>query len=381
MVRLLPLIILLLSSYVINMKLDTVGCPPIPPRAGMDKQYGLAGPVSGAIGELVMVSGGANFEGNPPWKGGLKSYHDDIFLLSQKTDGSFSWSVSQTKLPFPLAYSACITMKDGFVSLGGENSGGLMKAVFRYSLKKGQVAIDKLPDLPEELSAAGATLVGNRIFVAGGLNKTGESCAFYALSLGGPEEWKRLPDLPAKLSHIVCVAQKDGKGESIYIIGGRNKTGELSTIFSSVYKFSLLEQKWTHEGDIRINNEILRTSAGTGIAFGRDKILLFSGDRGLLFNQTEKINLEIAAETDAAKKDILIKQKVDFLDTHPGFSNQILVYNVLSKSWSYLGEIPGKAPVTTVAFFWKAKIVIPSGEIRPGVRTDKVIIMEVKSEM
>ena len=78
------------------------------------------------------------------------------------------------------------------------------------------------------------------------------------------------------------------------------------------------------------------------------------------------------------KKDMLTKNKVDFLENHPGFSNQILVYNVLSKSWSYLAEIPGKAPVTTVAFPWKEKIVIPSGEIRPGVRTDRVIILEVK---
>jgi len=361
------------------MKVDYVSCPPIPPRAGMDKQFGLAGPVSGAIGELVMVAGGANFESTPPWKGGIKSYHDDIYLLTQKSDGSFSWSVSQIKLPFPMAYSACITMKDGFVSLGGENSGGPLKAVFRYSLKKGQVAIDKLPDLPEELSAAGTTLAGNRIFVAGGLNKTGESNAFYALSLAGPiEEWKRLPDLPVKLSHIVCAAQKDGNGESIYIIGGRNKTGDLSAIFSTVYKFSLSEQKWTLEGDIRINNEILRTSAGTGMACGRDKILLFSGDRGILFNRTEQLNLDIAREMDPVKKEILIKGKIEFLESHPGFSNQILVYNVLSKSWSYLAEIPGKAPVTTVAFPWKEKIVIPSGEIRPGVRTDRVIILEVK---
>ena len=373
------LIVLILAGKVSNMKVEYINCPPIPPRAGMDKQFGLAGPVSGADGSFVMVAGGANFEGNPPWKGGIKIYHDDIFLLSQKADGSLSWSMSETKLPFPLAYSACITLKDGFVSLGGENSGGPLKAAFRFTFNRGAVKIDRLPDLPEELSAAGATLAGNRIFVAGGLNKTGESRAFYALSLVAQNDgWKRLPDLPVKLSHIVCVMQNDGKGEAIYVIGGRNKTGELSTIFSSVYKFSLSDQKWTLEGDIRINNEVLRTSAGTGMAFGRDKILLFSGDRGILFNQSEKFNLDIAGETDAAKKDLLIKKKIEFLENHPGFSNQILTYNVLSKSWSCLGDIPGKAPVTTVAFSWKGKIVIPSGEIRPGVRTDRVVIFSVK---
>lgn len=128
MAKVLLLLLLLPTGYIPAMKLNYVSCPPIPPRAGMDKQFGLAGPVSGAIGELVMVAGGANFEDSPPWKGGIKSYHDNIFLLSQKTDGTLSWSMSQTKLLFPLAYSACITLKDGFVSLGGENSGGPLKA-------------------------------------------------------------------------------------------------------------------------------------------------------------------------------------------------------------------------------------------------------------
>ena len=379
MAKVLLLLLLLQTGIIPAMKLNYVTCPPIPPRAGMDKQFGLAGPVSGADGNFVMAAGGANFEGNPPWKAGVKSYHDDIFLLSEKPDGSLSWSVSQTKLPFPIAYSACITMKDGFFSLGGENAGSLLKAVFHFTFKDGKVKIERLADLPEELSAAGATSAGNRIFVAGGLNKTGESRAFYALSLAAPNDgWKKLPDLPVKLSHLVCVTQNDGKGEAIYIIGGRNKTGDLSTVYSSVYKFSLSDQRWTLEGDIRINDEILRTSAGTGFALGRDKILLFGGDRGILFNQIEKFTLDIAGETDVAKKDMLTKNKVEFLENHPGFSNQILVYNVISKSWSYLAEIPGKAPVTTVAFPWKEKIVIPSGEIRPGVRTDRVIILEVK---
>ena len=41
--------------------------------------------------------------------------------------------------------------------------------------------------------------------------------------------------------------------------------------------------------------------------------------------------------------------------------------------------MPCESPATTVAFEWKGKYIIPSGEIRPGVRTDKVIMLDMKN--
>ena len=74
----------------------------------------------------------------------------------------------------------------------------------------------------------------------------------------------------------------------------------------------------------------------------------------------------------------MMKRKDYFLTHHPGFSKQILAYNTRSGKWSEIGEIPVESPATTVAYPWKGKIVIPSGEIRPGVRTDKVLLVEIE---
>ncbi|MCL4483703.1 MAG: hypothetical protein M1445_14020 [Bacteroidetes bacterium] len=359
--------------------MDWINCPPIPPRSGMVTQFGLAGPLAGVDGNWLMVAGGANFENGMPWRGGAKTYHDDIYLLEEKSDGVLSWKVSEEKLPFPLAYPACITMNNGFISVGGENEKGPVKSVFRYTFAGGKVKIESLPELPHELSSAGATLVDGQVFVVGGLDKAGATAGFYSLSLSRPGEgWHKLPDVPVELSHAVVVAQDDGKGQAVYVIGGRNRTGDVTTFLSSVYKFSLTDHHWTKEGDVKPNGSLVKLSAGTGVAHGNDQIILFGGDRGFFFNQTERMNLEIDAETDPVKKDSLLKRKDYFLTHHPGFSNQILSYHTISKKWYEIGTIPGESPATTVVFQWRGKWVIPSGEIRPGVRTDKVIMVEIK---
>ncbi len=362
-----------------DIMMDWKSCPPIPPRNGMATQFGLAGPVSGASGNYILVAGGANFENGMPWRGGVKAYHDEIFLLEEKSDGSLSWKENQIKLPLPLAYPACVTLKDRFISIGGENDHGPLSKVLSYTFADGTVQIDSLPDLPDELSSLGATVAGDQIYVAGGLDKNGATGGFFSLSLSHLElGWSKLPGLPVVLSHAVVAAQYDGHEIAVFVIGGRNKKGDLTEFLSSVFKFTPSDQKWVRVGDLQHEGKPVSVSAGTGIAFGNNQILLFGGDRGFFFNQTERMNIEIASVSDPVRKDSLLKRKDHFLTNHPGFSNLILVYNTLTGKWAEAGEIPGNAPVTTVAYSWKGKIVIPSGEIRPGVRTDKVIMVEMK---
>ena len=359
--------------------MDWKTCPPIPPRGGMTTQFGLAGPLSGADGNFVMVAGGANFENGMPWRGGAKTYHDEIYLLKEDAGGSLSWEVQKTKLPFPIAYSACVTTGDGVISLGGENDKGLLNKVFHFRFSDGTINLETLPELPVAITSAGAALIGERIFVAGGLDKNGATNGFYAMSLSDPAKgWEKLPALPVKLSHAVVVSQSDGNEKAVFVIGGRNKTAEVSEFFNSVYKYSVRDNKWTKVSDIEIGGKIAGLSAGTGFACGKDQIIIFGGDRGLFFNQTERMNLRIESETDAAKKDSLLKTKDYFLTHHPGFSKLVLCYSTITGKWSDLGAIPYESPVTTVAFKWNEKYVIPSGEIRPGVRTDRVIMFEMK---
>ena len=56
---------------------------------------------------------------------------------------------------------------------------------------------------------------------------------------------------------------------------------------------------------------------------------------------------------------------------HPGFPKGILAYDPVADRWSQLEEVP--APRATVPCVeWQGKSVIPSGEVRPGVRSPEI---------
>jgi SSS family transporter len=56
---------------------------------------------------------------------------------------------------------------------------------------------------------------------------------------------------------------------------------------------------------------------------------------------------------------------------HPGFSRTILAYHTITDTWTATGDAP-VARVTVPAVWWKDRIVVPSGEVRPGVRSPEV---------
>jgi len=366
------------SSEKISLK--GVEFPSIPPAVGDSVQPGLAGPIAGTHGNFVFVGGGANFEDGLPWRGGKKKYHDEIFLMEKTASGSFLWKQSSEKLPFAMAYPACLSISQGVVSIGGEDLDSPINDVFLFSFQDGNVKRTSWPGLPVATSSAGTALIDSTIFVAGGLTSEGATSAFYSFDLNQPEKgWRILPELPVALSHAVVVSQNDSTETCIYVIGGRNKTSEVSAFLSSVWKYTPSKQKWTQEGEINSEGKPLGLSAGTGIAVGSHHIVLFGGDPGIFFNRTERMNavLEKVSEEEKQK---LWNEKDAMLTSHPGFSKDILAFNTLSKSWKKIGEMAGESPVTTTAFSWNGTIVIPSGEVRPGVRTPNVAGVNIQIE-
>lgn len=351
--------------------------PAIPPSAGESVQPGLAGPIAGAHGDFVLVAGGANFEDGLPWRGGKKKYHDEIFLLGKTASGNYSWKEVSEKLPYPMAYPACVSTSEGVVCIGGEDFDSPVADVFLFSFQDGKVNRTSLPELPHALSSASATAIGNELFVAGGLVASGASSAFYSLDMKNTANgWRILPEIPVALSHAVVVSQEDENETCIYVIGGRNRTTQVSTFLSSVCKYKPSIQKWSLEGDIISDGKPLGLSAGTGISADSRHIILFGGDPGIFFNRTERMNAALE-KVSGEEKQKLWNEKDSMLTSHPGFSKDILAFNTLSKTWEKIGEMAGESPVTTTAFSWNGTIVIPSGEIRPGVRTPKVIGFEI----
>lgn len=354
-----------------SMKLSWNILSEMPPAAGDTIQFGLAGVLAGAINEKIIVAGGSNFADKLPWMGGTKLYYNDIFILNTDKSDSVKWELPELKLPFKMAYSANISTNDAIYCLGGEDAVHPLNLALKIYFENNQLQIKELPRLKFAVSNAGAAIIGSKIFVAGGNDSVGATKHFQLLDLSNIESgWTVLPNLPEAESHAVVVSQSDGKEDCIYILGGRNKNGITSTFLSSILKYSPSENSWSKVGILQLKGkEEFGLSAGTGIAFKNQYILLFGGDKGIIFNQTEKYNNAIEKETDTLKRKKLISEKIESLTNHPGFSKEVLCFNTNTGKLEHLSEIPGFSQVTTSAFMWQGKVIIPCGEIRPGVRT------------
>ena len=126
--------------------------------------------------------------------------------------------------------------------------------------------------------------------------------------------------------------------------------------------------------------------AGTAVPVGDDEILLFGGDRGELFLELEAHDLAVEslrrrlAEAPANDRAPLEREiagqltaKKTIYDTHPGFAREVLAYDTRRDAWRVVTRSPFAPQVTTFAVKWGDAVVIPSGEIRPGVRTPAVV--------
>lgn len=355
------------------MKIHWGSLPDIPPAPKQKEQKGFAGALAGVSSGMLIVAGGSNFPDTFPWRGGTKTYYNDIFIFNLK-EKEAAWQVAGQKLPYPLAYSACVQVNDDVICIGGENQDGPHPGVLKLNFSEGMVQISNLANLPTAVSNCGAAAIGRVVYVAGGTGAEGYLSLFYSADLSKNDvEWKQLPALPKPVSNAVVVSQWDGTEDCIYVLGGRNKDAALSTFFSSVWKYSPSANKWEQVGAITNDRNIpVPLAAGTGAAVDKNHILLFGGDNGLLFNKTEAfINAVAAAETPEEKAEINL-QKILHLEGHPGFSRQVFEYNTLTNECEELAEMPFLAQVTTLAVKYGNRIFFPNGEIRPGVRTPKV---------
>ncbi len=344
----------------------------LPPAVGEKTQPGLAGAIAGVHQNVLIVAGGANFPDSMPWLGGKKKYHDDVYVFKKDKEDSLLF-LNVFHLPFNLAYSAACTTPKGVVFAGGENENGLSKKAGILKWNGDSIEIKNLPDLPSQITNASIGTNENIVYVAGGENLEEASNQFLFLDLNDTTKgWQTLPSLPQPTSHAVMVAAD----HSVYLIGGRkkNKNG-ISDLYQSVYEYNSKDAKWKSKKSLPY-----ALSAGTGTLIDGQTFLLFGGDRGETFHKTETLIAAINNEKDAVKKEELNRTKIALQTSHPGFSKEVLAYDIKKDEWRSVDAIPFAVPVTTTAFRWDDKVIIASGEIKAGVRTPEILVGKIKTE-
>lgn len=340
----------------------------LPLPAGASAQPGLAGAAAGVHQQVLLIAGGANFPGGMPWEGGKKQYYGNVYTLHK----NMQWAAAPAKLPFAFAYAASVGTPDGLLCIGGEDEHGARSSVFllQWDAAAKKVRVKNMPPLPEPLTNTSAAIDGNTVYVAGGENASATTHAFYSLDLTPGSKWQPLPPLPQAVSHAVTVAQSNGSHTCIYVAGGRTKNASgISTLHNTAWQYDPGLREWKKLQNIPSP----AISAGSGIASGATYILLFGGDKGDVFTQIESYNARIAQAGTEDEKQPLRAAKLALLTGHEGFSKDVLLYNTVTDTWTRIGEIPFATPVTTTAVKWGDDIIIPSGEIKPGVRTPQIL--------
>ena len=361
------------SKKVISIEWKTIA--ELPPFRDQSKSIGVAGPVVGIINNKLIVAGGANFPDKMPWQGGKKIYYNNISIFNKEKEQVFQEKI-QNSLTSNIAYAAnCITPL-GVVYAGGENELGLSDKVYllQWDEASNNLRQTKLPDLPVETTNGSLVCIDNTIYFLGGETLTNTTNQFYSLNLIKINQgWMTLPVLPKPLSNMVVVAQYLNGQKQIYLMGGRAKRKNgISDFSSDVYSFDIHLKIWDKKKSLPYP-----LSAGTGAVFSEKYILLFGGDQGERFNKVEQTISNINLEKEQFKKENLISIKNKLLESHPGFSNEILLYNTQKNIWLSNGFIPFNASVTTNLVQWGDEIIIPSGEIKAGVRTPRIISAKI----
>ena len=311
-------------------------------------KLGLAGAFAGVANGALIVAGGANFPDKMPWEGGVKKWHDTVWMLSQP-DGAWH---SVGRLPSPLGYGVSATTEQGIICAGGSDSSGHHSNTLRLSLKGEALVIETLPNLPVALANCFGALVGDKLYVVGGNERPGETeCVNRAFVLDVNDlatGWKEIEPLPGR-PRFLCAAGVIGF--MLYIAGGTTLEPAADGKMNRVY----LTEVWSYRetgGWSRCADMLYpAVAAPSPMPLAQGKLWVLSGDDGSHWGFQPPAK-------------------------HPGFPAQIQGYDAAENAWKPMGELPaGRAVLPCV--WWRERIVLINGEQRPGVRSPQVWSLSV----
>ena len=348
---------------------------------------GLAGPFSGVSNGALIVAGGANFPDAPPWEGGAKTWWSSIYVL-EKNGSGYQWVDADLSMEKPAAYGVSITLPQGLLCIGGNNADGVVSDIFllQWDVRQRSVVRRSLGSLPEGFEVTGGAEISGKIFVTGVRNERNHFVAVQtATLLANPQklEWKVLPACPGPARKFMAyAAQNNGAAISYYVFGGRSeRKDEAAVLLRDGYAFNILQNKWEAIADIPDEAGNTFTLMGApALAYGISTIFIFGGDEGDLFKERSQLEIAIQDTGSVQKRDSLRKVLGRSFMDHPGFNRTIYYYNTITNTYQEAGVLPEGPPVTTNALLWDDRVVLTSGEIKPGIRTPKIWIGELKKQ-
>ena len=337
------------------------------PMEPIPDELGLAGPFAGIHNGWLMVAGGANFP-RPVWESD-KVWHDAVYLRNLNADESATPWTEAGQLPRPVGYGSSIPIPQGILCLGGNDASEHFNSVWLIRIHVDDAAggspsieVIDLPSLPEPVAYSTAGLIGNKVYVTCGQPDASLSSAtsnLWSLDIGGLEPddpqsvarltWEVGPSFPGQArAFAVGAVQHDGYDTCFYVMSGRAEVDCEIQFLTDGWKFNPRQGTWS-----AISDAPRCFMAGTAFPAGQSHLVVSGGDDGRNFFRTDELK-----------------------DAHPGFPRSALAYHCITDTWTDAGGIPANH-VTTTAIPWKGSFIIPTGEVRPRVRSPQVYRIDV----
>lgn len=310
--------------------------------APIPNPIGVAGSFAGVSGDSLLVAGGANFPGKKPWEGGAKVWHDEVFVL-EKPGGNWR---SAGRLPAPLGYGVAVSHRRGLICFGGSTAKDHHPSATVLRWAKGRLETESLSDLPASRANMCGALVGDTVFLYGGTAKpdaTNALATLLSMNLSPKRPaWRELEPLPGPGRIFATAGAHDG---SFYVFGG----AALHAAPDGKPVREWLRDAWRYtpgRGWKRLADlPRVAVAAPSPAPVVNGRLLVIGGDDGSQVNTPP--------------------------GDHKGFHRDVLAYDPKTDQWEQLGDAPF-ALVTAGAVAWKNRIVIPGGEVKPGIRSPEV---------
>lgn len=276
----------------------------LPVAADTTSLTGVAYPFAGVSNGAIIVVGGYRLSED----GQSKIYDQNIYILPENSN---EWIVGN-KYKYSVANGASVSVADGLLCIGGLNNTESFSSVnlLVWNAKTSQLEVTEYPSLPFEMSECSATVIGNRVYVAGGYTNGQPSNKFLMLDLSKKTSrdfgWQVLADYPgeSRLNPTV-VSQNGAEHACVYIFGGYNlvdgnvsdKIGESGLAYNTVTK-QWKETTTTGYGEV----QSVSLTGASAVALGNSHILVVAGSATTRTGEKEVGSLVYNTITDSWAK-------------------------------------------------------------------------------
>ena len=374
----------LLSALSFSIQTDATECQttkvsslPTIEATGKSDNYshnGVSGAFIGTIGNTVVIAGGSDFPEAKPWEGGIKEYFNDIYLITGSGD-KYNCSIADEKFPLKIGNGCSASDGKAVFCFGGYDGKNINRKVFTIRLSGKDVKIDSISDLPSAFVPASAAYNNGFIYIHGTDGSANRLFRFSTVSY----QWKELKGCPDRCisEGAPFVYQHNGREEALYLIGGRGTDSNGLYLSSTVWEYLPTHDTWKKKTSISIDGKTSPLMHSGAVRYGSAHILVFGGDDGKEFSARAELEKKISLCNNPMHKDSLKNTLVSYYTSHQGFSEKIFAYHTITDTWTEIGVSGEPLPVVTSAVRLGDRILIPSGEIHPGIRSNSIIEIQV----